>query len=192
VIVEATFEGKHTTIVKNLLKCGFMLFILSEVMFFVSLFWALFHFSLNPTVNINYRWPPCGICTVEAFSLPLLNTILLLSSGVSVVCGHRAFLEGDRVLSILSIIYTIVLGGSFTVLQFFEYKYADFSINDSVYGSVFYLITGSHGLHVVIGTLFLVVMLSRQVTYHFTLEHYSGIEVGIWYWHFVGRLVNAT
>ena len=185
VIREATFEGHHTTYVQKGLKMGMLLFIASEAMLFFAFFWAFFHSSLNPTPQIGGVWPPKGIIALNPFHVPLLNTFVLLNSGAFVTWAHHGLLAGLRKQTINALIFTIILALFFTALQYFEYKTADFSINDSVYGSVFYMTTGLHGSHVLIGSIFLIVCLIRLINHHFTKKHHLGLEFAIWYWHFV-------
>lgn len=185
VIREATYQGHHTLIVQRGLRMGMLLFILSEVCFFFSFFWAFFHSSLGPTVEIGAVWPPVGINALNPFEVPLLNTAILLTSGATVTWSHHAMINGDRANTILGLFITIVLGIIFTALQAMEYYEAPFSIADSVYGSTFFVATGFHGLHVIIGTLFLAVCLYRILDHHFTQHHHNGFEASIWYWHFV-------
>jgi len=206
IVIEATFEGHHTIEVQQGIRYGMLLFILSEVMFFFSFFWAFFYFALNPSIWIGCVWPPIGIETIDPFGLPLLNTIILLSSGISVTLAHRAIAYSPEVqqpddeeeedeffeeriscrrVAIIGLLITIFLGIAFTICQLFEYHMASFSISDGIYGSLFYVITGFHGVHVVIGTVFLIVCFFRHVNYHFLREQHVGLECAIWYWHFV-------
>ena len=185
IVREATFQGHHTLVVQRGLKYGMLLFILSEVMFFFSFFWAFFHSSLGPEIEIGGVWPPIGIQTINAFDVPLLTTTILLSSGATVTWAHHAMIAGDRKNAINGLIVTIILAAIFTALQAMEYMEASFTIADSVYGSVFFVATGFHGLHVLIGTIFLTVMLIRLINHHFTKFHHLGFEAAAWYWHFV-------
>jgi cytochrome c oxidase subunit 3 len=185
VIREATFEGHHTTYVRKGLKLGMILFIASEVMLFFSFFWSFFHSSLNPTIEIGCVWPPKGIIAINPWHVPLLNTIVLVTSGAYITWTHYSILAGYRKDSIESLAYTILLAIFFTFLQYYEYTAAPFNISDSVYGSVFYMTTGLHGSHVIIGTIFLIVCLYRLINYHFTNTHHVGFECAAWYWHFV-------
>ncbi len=185
VIREATFQGHHSLVVQRGLKQGMLLFILSEVMFFVSFFWAFFHSSLSPTIEIGSVWPPIGIVPIHYADVPLLNTALLLTSGVTITWSHYAVISGDRYNSIVALVLTIILGVVFTALQVMEYIEAPFTIADSVYGSAFFMATGFHGFHVLIGTTFLIVCLVRLINHHYTRHHHNGYEAAIWYWHFV-------
>lgn len=185
IVTESTFEGHHTVKVQQGLRYGMVLFIVSEVLFFFGFFWAFFHSSLSPAVSIGCVWPPKGIEVIKPFELPFLNTLILLSSGVSITWAHRALLAAHRQNTIIALTITILFGIIFTGCQAFEYYSAPFSINDGIYGSVFYLTTGFHGFHVLIGTIFLLVSLWRQINYHFTRQHHFGFEAAAWYWHFV-------
>lgn len=185
VIREGTLEGQHTSIVQLGLRFGMILFIVSEVMFFVAFFWAFFWASLAPVPEIGSVWPPQGIEVLSAWEVPFLNTLILLSSGASVTWAHHAIICGDRKETINALLLTVALATLFTALQGFEYLNAGFTIADSVYGSTFYMATGFHGFHVFIGTCFLTVCLLRVVLYHFTKQHHFGFEAAAWYWHFV-------
>jgi len=185
VIFEATYLGHHTSQVQSGLSLGFILFVLSELMAFVSVFWAFFHSALAPTIEIGGTWPPVGIEPLDPFAIPLLNTILLLSSGAFVTWSHHALIKGDRKGAIIGLFFTIVLAIVFTALQGYEYHEAAFSFADSIFGTTFYASTGLHGLHVIVGTIFLSVAFVRIVQYHYTDSHHNGYEAGILYWHFV-------
>lgn len=304
IVREGTFEGHHTLLVQRGLKLGMILFIVSEVCFFFSFFWGFFHSSLSPAIQIGGVWPPKGIEVFNPWEIPLLNTLILLTSGVSVTWAHyavrsefmrfywlpekakrlkqnifavnmnsmfytevlvpgkfyhlfktgavtrntfwlyafgvkrldysiifnyfydclttvnfcltfsepmlrndrfrrlltyqgelsflnrlkyryNAFFKTSRHILLVALLVTVFLGLLFTMIQFFEYKHASFTIADSVYGSTFYLTTGFHGLHVIVGTLFLIVCFFRAYAYHFTINHHVGLESAIWYWHFV-------
>lgn len=185
VVVEATFQGHHTSPVIGGLRWGIILFILSEVIFFFSFFWAFFHSRLAPTPEIGCTWPPTGIAPINPFSIPLLNTGVLLASGVTVTFAHHALIEGDHRRSIQGLTLTVLLGGYFTLLQLKEYFTAPFTIADRVYGSTFFVATGFHGLHVIIGSTFLFICLLRAAKRHFSTGHHFGFEAAAWYWHFV-------
>jgi cytochrome c oxidase subunit 3 len=185
IIREATFEGHHTTVVQLGLRYGMILFIVSEIMFFFAFFWAFFHSSLAPTVELGAVWPPKGVEVLNPWEVPFLNTVILLTSGASVTWAHHAILAGQREQTINSLIVTILLAILFTGFQVAEYIEAPFTIADSVYGSTFFIATGFHGFHVFVGTLFLTVCLLRQKANHFTRKHHFGFEAAAWYWHFV-------
>lgn len=185
VIREASYQGHHTLVVQRGLRYGMLLFILSEVCFFVSFFWGFFHSALGPDIHIGAVWPPIGIQALNPFEVPLLNTAILLSSGATVTWAHHAMIGGDRKNAILGLAFTVILGLIFTALQAWEYYEASFSIADSVYGTTFFVATGFHGLHVIIGTTFLIVCFFRVLSHHFTKHHHNGFEASIWYWHFV-------
>nr|YP_009034066.1 cytochrome c oxidase subunit III [Sypharochiton pelliserpentis]AHZ60684.1 cytochrome c oxidase subunit III [Sypharochiton pelliserpentis] len=185
VIREATFQGYHTLKVTQGLRWGMILFITSEVLFFFAFFWAYFHSSLAPTPEIGLNWPPMGVTPLNPFQVPLLNTAVLLASGVSVTWAHHSLMEGDRNKTIQALLITVALGIYFTFLQGGEYMETTFTIADSCYGSTFFVATGFHGLHVLIGSSFLMVVLARSINFHFSMNHHFGFEAAAWYWHFV-------
>ena len=185
VVREATYEGQHTLQVSSGLRTGMLLFILSEVMFFFAFFWAFFHSSFNPSLAIGAVWPPADLVILDPWKVPLLNTILLLSSGASVTWAHHAIVFGSKFNGIVALIITVLLAAFFTALQGYEYISAPFTIADGVYGSTFYMATGFHGFHVFVGTCFLTVCLVRLYFNHFTREQHFGFEAAAWYWHFV-------
>lgn len=182
---EGTFQGLHTNQVVIGLKLGILLFITSEVFFFISFFWTFFHARLTPTIELGLIWPPTGINVFNPFKIPLLNTITLLTSGISVTWAHHRLINKNFSQTNQSLIITIVLGIYFSILQLLEYISASFNITDSVYGSIFFLATGFHGLHVLIGTIFLLICLIRHENFHFSTKHHLGFEAAAWYWHFV-------
>ena len=185
IIREATFEEQHNTAVQRGLRLGMLLFIISEIMFFFAFFWAFFHSSLAPVYNIGGVWPPKEILTIGASGIPLTNTIFLLSSGATVTWAHHAIRGKAKKHTIIGLFFTIILAVLFTLLQGYEYLNASFNINDSIFGSCFYMTTGFHGFHVFIGTCCLFVSFLRVVFNHYTATHHFGLEAGIWYWHFV-------
>nr|WJW73286.1 cytochrome c oxidase subunit III [Pygoluciola sp.] len=182
---EGTFQGLHTLKVVKGLRWGMILFITSEVLFFVSFFWSFFHSSLSPSIEIGMIWPPKGIIPFNPIQIPLLNTTILISSGVTVTWAHHSLMENNYKQAIYSLMLTIILGIYFSILQAYEYMESMFSIADSVYGSSFFMATGFHGIHVMIGTTFLAVCLIRQIKNHFSSNHHFGFEAAAWYWHFV-------
>nr|AWU49030.1 cytochrome c oxidase subunit 3 [Pseudophacopteron sp. DMP-2018] len=182
---ESTFQGNHTYLVVNSMKYGMMLFILSEILFFISFFWSFFHHSLSPNQEIGLNWPPMMIQSFNPLHIPLVNTLILLSSGMSVTWSHASMCNNNLFQTKKSLMITIIMGIYFSLLQIYEYVEAPFCISDSVYGSSFFLSTGFHGLHVLIGTLFLIHSWTRLNFIHFNKNHHLGIELSIWYWHFV-------
>nr|YP_010926081.1 cytochrome c oxidase subunit III [Agrilus zanthoxylumi]WKF51810.1 cytochrome c oxidase subunit III [Agrilus zanthoxylumi] len=182
---EGTLQGLHTFMVTVGLRWGMILFIISEVFFFISFFWGFFHSSLSPSVEIGMIWPPKGISPFNPLQIPLLNTLILLSSGITVTWAHHALMENNYSQTIQGLLLTVVLGLYFTVLQAYEYMESAFTIADAAYGSSFFMATGFHGLHVIIGTTFLLICLIRQVNNHFSSSHHFGFEAAAWYWHFV-------
>jgi len=185
IITEGTFLGHHTKQVKTGLMIGVLLFIVSEVFAFLSIFWAFFHSSLSPAIEIGGSWPPLGITPLDPFAIPLLNTFLLLSSGAFITYGHHALIAGNRKGAIDGVFYCIILAVIFTALQYYEYSEAAFTMSDSVYGSAFFASTGLHGLHVIVGTIFILVGFIRIINYQLTNSHHQGFEASILYWHFV-------
>ena len=193
VIREAEHEGHHTTPVQIGLRFGMALFIASEVMFFAAFFWAFFDGALFFAAEempgrieaTGGVWPPEGIVPFEAFGLPFLNTLILLLSGVTVTWAHHALLHGDRAGLIQGLACTVALGVLFTGCQIYEYSHAAFGFREGVYPSTFFMATGFHGFHVVVGTCFLTVCLFRAVSGHFKPEQHFGFEAAAWYWHFV-------
>lgn len=185
VIREGTFQGHHSSLVLKGLKFGIILFIISEVIFFFGFFWAFFHRSLAPTPQIACTWPPPGIDPINPFSVPLLNTAVLLASGVTVTWAHHSLTSGNDSETTTALIWTTFLGAYFTYLQLNEYYDAPFTIADGIYGTTFFVATGFHGLHVIIGTTFLLVCLIRAYACHFSTDRHFGFEAAAWYWHFV-------
>nr|YP_010586386.1 cytochrome c oxidase subunit III [Molannodes epaphos]UZZ44174.1 cytochrome c oxidase subunit III [Molannodes epaphos] len=182
---EGTFQGYHTLKTHQGLKYGMILFIVSEVFFFISFFWAFFHNNLTPSIELGSIWPPQSIYAFNPFQIPLLNTIILLTSGISVTWAHHSILQNNLSQSFQSLTITVLLGIYFSSLQAYEYLEAPFSIADSIYGSTFFIATGFHGLHVLIGTIFLFICLIRLNKNHFSNLHHFGFEAAAWYWHFV-------
>nr|YP_009684665.1 cytochrome c oxidase subunit III [Gammarus pisinnus]QDS78468.1 cytochrome c oxidase subunit 3 [Gammarus pisinnus] len=182
---EATLQGLHTLKVSNGIRLGMILFIISEIFFFFSFFWAFFHSSLTPSMELGGIWPPTSIEGFNPFQIPLLNTAILLASGVTVTWAHHSILKNFHSQAFQSLTLTVFLGLYFSALQALEYLEASFSIADSVYGSTFFIATGFHGLHVLIGTTFLFICYLRLNSAHFSNSHHVGLETAIWYWHFV-------
>ena len=185
VAAEGSLNGDHTKQVKKGLILGFYLFLVSEIFAFISVFWAYFHSSLVPAVEIGAVWPPMGVTPLNPFAIPLLNTFLLVSSGAFITYGHHALIAGKRKDAIISIIITVILAIVFTGLQYYEYTESSFTIADSVFGTTFYASTGLHGFHVIVGTIFIIVSLIRIITYTVTKHTHVGLESSILYWHFV-------
>ena len=188
VLKESRNPAMHTPVVRLGLRYGMVLFIASEVMFFVAFFWAYFHFALFPEHVSGAEkaiWPPAGIHTFDPFHLPFLNTMILLLSGCTVTWAHHALLQNDRKSLITGLALTVGLGAMFTGFQIKEYMIAPFGFTEGIYPSVFYLATGFHGFHVFVGTVFLAVCLVRAIRGHFTPERHFGFEAAAWYWHFV-------
>nr|UHJ18870.1 cytochrome c oxidase subunit 3 [Psyttalia incisi] len=186
IIRESTLQGNHTSEVNMGIRIGMILFILSEVMFFLSFFWSYFHMFLSPGIELGSNWPPKDLLVFNPYNIPLLNTLILLSSGVSITWCHYLILNNKKSEYLInSIKLTIYLGMFFIFFQYLEYSESYFSISDSVYGSVFFMMTGFHGLHVIIGVIFIYVSMNRLEKYHYSNYHHFGFEASSWYWHFV-------
>lgn len=185
IIRESTYQGSHTLNVYKGLRIGIILFITSEVLFFFSFFWAYFHSSLSPSIEIGQLWPPYNIIPFNPYDIPLINTIILISSGLTITWSHHSIILINFKERKKSLFITIILGLYFSSLQIYEYYESPFTISDSIYGSTFFIATGFHGLHVIIGTIFLLICLYRLNKLHFSSSHHFGFEAAAWYWHFV-------
>lgn len=206
VMRESAYEGEHSIEVQRGLKIGMILFIISEIMFFVSFFWGYFHFSFSPSIEIGGIWPPYGIQVFNPREVPLYNTLLLLLSGVSITWVHHKIVEKKKItkkninvikqkvvnmtyenISVIPLGYiiTLILAYLFTDTQIKEYTFSNFSINDGNYSTIFFLLTGFHGFHVLLGTCFLFVMFIYLCGYNIARDQHVGVECAIWYWHFV-------
>ncbi len=191
--IKESKEGHHTRVVSLHLRYGMIMFIASEVMFFVAWFWAFFDASLFPgevqqvarTAFTGGVWPPKGIEVLDPLHLPLYNTIILLLSGTTVTWAHHALIHNDRKGLITGLTLTVLLGLLFSFVQGYEYVHAPFAFKDSIYGATFFMATGFHGFHVIIGTIFLAVCLLRSLRGDFTPQKHFGFEAAAWYWHFV-------
>ena len=193
VINEAEHKGDHTRVVQISHRYGMILFIASEVMFFVAWFWAYFDASLFPNEAIQAsrvaftggQWPPKGIEVLDPWHLPIYNTVILLLSGTTVTWAHHALLHNDRRGLIQGLTLTVLLGVLFSSVQAYEYAHAPFAFKNSIYGATFFMATGFHGFHVLVGTIFLLVCLLRAIRGDFTPKQHFGFEAAAWYWHFV-------
>jgi cytochrome c oxidase subunit 3 len=188
IIKESSTPGLHSSVVRLGLRYGMLMFIASEVMFFVAFFWAFFHFALYPEHVAGAAraiWPPQGVKTFDPWHLPFLNTMILLLSGCTVTWAHHGLLSGDRKTLIQGLTLTVLLGALFTFFQVVEYVTAPFAFTGGIYPSTFFLATGFHGFHVLVGTIFLLVCLFRALKGHFSPERHFGFEAAAWYWHFV-------
>lgn len=177
--------GKHTILVQSGISFGFILFLLSEVMLFFSFFWAYFHSALSPVSNLGGIWPPVAIDAIDPWAIPLFGSIILLSSGFTVTLAHHSLRSADKDTTFIGLLFTVLLGLVFVCLQAYEYSTGSFTIADSVFGSVFFMTTGLHGSHVIIGVIFLTVSMIRLMLNSYTSEHHVGIESAIFYWHLV-------
>ncbi len=192
-VIKEANQGDHTPVVALHLRYGMIMFIASEVMFFVAWFWAFFDASLYYNEADQYlrlaatggHWPPAGLEVLNPWHLPLLNTLILLTSGTTVTWAHHSLLHNDRSGLKWGLALTIVLGLLFTSIQAYEYIHAPFAFKDNIYGATFFMATGFHGFHVIIGTIFLIVCLVRANLGQFTPQQHFGFEAAAWYWHFV-------
>nr|AOY39505.1 cytochrome c oxidase subunit 3 [Scolytinae sp. BMNH 1039990] len=185
VVRESSFQGHHTLKVSKGLRWGMILFITSEVFFFLAFFWAFFHASLSPSIELGMNWPPKGIYPFNPLEIPLLNTLILLTSGLTITWAHHSLMENNYKQTLQGLALTVILGFYFTILQGFEYLEAPFTIADSAYGTVFFMTTGLHGMHVMVGSTFLLVCLTRLIKNQLSQTHHFGFEAAAWYWHFV-------
>jgi cytochrome c oxidase subunit III len=209
VISESVVRGDHKPVVKLGLRFGMVLFIASEVMFFVAWFWAYFNTAIFHNDVGVASWPPSGIVTLDPWHFPLLNTLILLTSATTVTWAHHAIQNGDRKGAVRGLLLTVLLGASFTCIQAYEYAHAPFTFGfngaalaafadpahanlsagvgnlGAIYGSTFFMATGFHGFHVIVGTIFLIVCLGRAIAGPFTPTRHFGLEAAAWYWHFV-------
>jgi len=186
VIREASFQGMHTREVQKSIRLGIVLFIVSEVFFFITFFWAFFHSSLVPVIQTDLMWPPVAFddMYLDWAGIPLLNTFLLLTSGLTITYAHASLIKGRHTIFFNNgLLLTLFLAIVFLSFQFFEYLTTTFDISDGVYGSTFYMTTGFHGFHVIVGTIFIAVAFFRR--HQFTSKHHVGFEGAVWYWHFV-------
>ena len=185
IIFETTTEKIHNPVTEVGMRYGMSLFIASEMMFFVAFFWAFFSGAFFPTEAIGYVWPPSNIHIVNPFELPLMMTLILLLSGCTVTWAHHAVLEGDKKSLTMGLGLSVLLGTIFLCFQVYEYTHLNFGFADSIYSSAFYMATGFHGFHVLVGTIFLFVCWIRAHKGHFTADRHFGFEAAAWYWHFV-------
>nr|YP_010934909.1 cytochrome c oxidase subunit III [Lamennaisia ambigua]WKV28900.1 cytochrome c oxidase subunit III [Lamennaisia ambigua] len=185
VVRESLYQGFHSLKVVSGLKLGMVLFIVSEIFFFISIFWCYFHMFLSPSIEIGTLWPPKNLDAFNPYSIPLLNSVILLSSGVTITWCHYSIIKSSYKASVVSLFLTIFLGVIFTLFQLYEYMESSFTFSDSIYGSIFFMSTGFHGLHVLIGTMFLMVNFFRLVYLNYSSIHHFGFEAAAWYWHFV-------
>ena len=185
IIFETTTEKVHNKITEIGMRYGMALFIASEVMFFFAFFWAFFNGALFPTEAIGFTWPPASVHVIDPFGLPFMMTMILLLSGCTVTWAHHAVIEGDQKSLIQALAVTVFLGFFFLGFQIYEYSHLGLGFGESIYTSAFYMATGFHGFHVLVGTLFLWVCWARAKKGHFTPERHFGFEAAAWYWHFV-------
>jgi cytochrome c oxidase subunit 3 len=185
IIIEGTYIGEHTEKVQKGLNLGFVLFVISEVCVFFGLFFAYFYNALVPAIEVGGTWPALGIITLDYKAIPLLNTLILLSSGFSITACHNYILNKDYSKSFFYLFMTIIFGLIFIYFQYVEYFSSFFTISDSVFGSSFFILTGAHGMHIIIGTIFLIFTLLRLSLSHFTNFHHVQFSAAAIYWHFL-------
>ena len=185
VIYEATTEKIHTPIAMIGMRYGMILFIASELMFFVAFFWAYFSAAFFPNEAIGFLWPPASIETIDPYDLPLMMTLILLLSGCTVTWAHHAIMENNQKDFVMALGMSVFLGVFFLGFQVYEYDHAHFKFTDGIYASTFFMATGFHGFHVLVGTIFLFVCWVRAKKGHFTPKGHFGFEAAAWYWHFV-------
>lgn len=185
VILESNYLGFHNKYVIIITIYRIILFIISEIFFFISFFWTFFHFLFSPDIENGSIWPYKGIYEINYISLPLLNSLLLIRRGCSITWRHYKLLANNFKDSKFRLLLTINLGFIFLLCQIFEYKISRFSFSDGIFGSIFFIATGFHGIHVLIGRFFLFFIFIRIQKNHFSYSHMLGFEFSIWYWHFV-------
>jgi cytochrome c oxidase subunit 3 len=206
-VIKESRQGDHTPVVSIGLRYGMILFIASEIMFFAAFFWMFFEMAVFNEARAHIpeignwaetaaawsTWPPKGVEVLDAWQLPLLNTIILLLSGTTVTWAHHALQVGDRKAAKIGLVITVALGVLFTAVQAYEYNHIihenlffnEEALNSGLYGSIFFMATGFHGFHVLIGTIFLLVCLLRLMAGQMTPQKHFGFEAAAWYWHFV-------
>ena len=186
-VIKENMRGFHNRVVMTGLRLGMILFILSEVLFFFSFFWSYFHKCWGPQKELGYQWPPFDFknIVIDPFSIPLLKTVVLLSSGARITWAHHSLLKTNFVKALYGLGITVFLGFYFLFLQGKEYFLALFSLNRGVYGTAFFMLTGFHGFHVTIGSILILVCLIRHILIHFSGDQHVGFEASAWYWHFV-------
>lgn len=184
-IMRESLLGYHTHKLELCIRIGMLLFILSEVFFFVSFFWAFYDGALSPTIEVGMSWPPKGITPLSVYSVPLLNTVILLTSGVTVTWCHHSIQNNYFIKSFVRLFVTVLLGVYFLFMQWLEYVESSFSMSDGIYGSTFFIATGFHGFHVIVGTCFLTYVLFSLFQGKLVYNHHFSFEAAAWYWHFL-------
>lgn len=182
---ERSYEGFHVDKVSEGLYLSIIFFIISEIFFFFSFFWGYFHGSLSINIELGFIWPPVHLIGFNPYGIPLLNRVILLSSGVTITWAHHSILEGNFNRSYYGFISTLFLGAYFTLLQCLEYIESYFCLRDRIYGSIFFLATGFHGVHVIVGRIYILIRFLRYKKGKISISHHVGVELAIWYWHFV-------
>lgn len=186
--IESSYQGEHTVVVQKGISLGFLLFVISEACVFFGLFFAFFYNSLVPSIEIGSFWPPVGIVTLDYTSVPLFNTIILLTSGFSITAAHNFILNRDFLPSFFYLFLTLFLGLLFSFFQYFEYANSLFTLTDSVYGSSFFILTGCHAFHIIVGSFLLLFSLIRLAFNHFSNFRHLLFSFSALYWHFVDAI----
>ena len=189
-VIRESESGKYNKQVDVSFRWSMSWFIFSEVMFFAAWFWSFFKHAMYPmgpdSPRVDGVWPPVGIETFDPFHLPLINTLILLCSGAAATWAHHALVhEENREDMKMGLWIAIALGAVFTLFQAYEYSHAAFGFSGNIYGANFFMATGFHGFHVLVGTIFLFICLMRTYRGHFTAKSHIGFEAAAWYWHFV-------
>lgn len=187
-IKEGLYIGDHSKIEVSNLTIGFILFVVSEIIIFIILFFSYFYNSFIPAIEIGSEWPPYAIKIINPYSLPLFNTALLYFSGISISISQNYLLTRNKYHTLFFLLFTIILALLFTMVQLYEYKQASFSILDSIYGTNFFVLTGFHGIHVIIGTSLLIISFLRFFFNHFQSNNQVGYHASAIYWAFVDWL----
>lgn len=185
IVIESLIIGFHNIYIVSITIYRIIIFIISEILFFIRFFWTFFNSIISPDISIGLNWPPYEINVINFLNLPLLNSLLLIRSACSLTWRHYKILRNNLKSSKLSLIITKFLGLNFLLCQIFEYYTSIFSISDGIFCSIFFISTGFHGIHVLIGLIFLFFMFIRIKLNHFSKDHFIGFEFSIWYWHFV-------
>lgn len=182
---EINLEGINSLNLELGIKLAIILFISSEVFFFFSFFWSYFHFFLGPEIELGLSWPPVSVLSFDCLNVPLINTLILIASGVSVTLRHNFILKNKYKSFMFFLFITICIGILFSLLQLIEYKTSFFSIGDRSFGTIFFVLTGFHGIHVILGSIFLLTTMVRSFKFCRSNQSFARFELASWYWHFV-------
>nr|AAS77796.1 cytochrome oxidase subunit III [Siphoninus phillyreae] len=185
IVREALYNGCHSKMVKQGISMGMLAFITSELCFFISFFWMYFYLSLSPDTSLSSTWPPKGIEPTNYLDIPLLNTLILLTSGFLITWSHYSMMINLPNIMKTTCMLTIIMGTYFFSIQMYEYYVITFDFSDSVFSSSFFILTGFHGFHVIVGILFIMVNFVRFKNFNFSISSTAGFDYSVWYWHFV-------